>query len=235
MTGADTSARSIGALLVVTAVQAEAEAFRAGLPPAGASSAVVQVVAAGVGPAAAAAGTARLLALAEAADRPYRAVISAGIAGGFPVAPVGATVLAARSIAADLGAESPQADSAGFLSLDELGFGSSTHEADEILLAALRAALPGAVVGDILTVSTVTGSTASATGLITRFPAAVAETMEGYGVACAAAGATVPFAELRTVSNPVGPRDRAAWRIGDALAALTAAATAITTALAPIR
>ncbi len=107
--------------------------------------------------------------------------------------------------------------------------------ADEILLAALRAALPGAVVGDILTVSTVTGSTASATGLITRFPAAVAETMEGYGVACAAAGATVPFAELRTVSNPVGPRDRAAWRIGDALAALTAAATAITTALAPIR
>jgi futalosine hydrolase len=234
MTDPDTPARSIGALLVVTAVEAEAQAFRAGLLPAEPTSAVVHVVPVGVGPAAAAAGTARLLALAEAAGRPYRAVISAGIAGGFPAAPVGATVLAARSIAADLGVESPQADPGGFLSIDELGFGSSTHEADGTLLATLRAALPGAVVGDILTVSTVTGSAASATGLIARYPAAVAETMEGYGVACAAAGAAVPFAELRTVSNPVGPRDRAAWRIGDALAALTTAATAITTSAAPL-
>ena len=233
MTGVDAPAGSIGALLVVTAVEAEAQAFRAGLLADPASTAV-HVAAVGVGPAAAAAGTARLLALAEAGDRPYRAVLSAGIAGGFPGAPVGATVLAARSIAADLGAESPEADPGGFLSIDELGFGSGTHEADETLLAALHAALPGAVVGDILTVSTVTGSAASAAGLIARFPAAVAETMEGYGVACAAAGATVPFAELRTVSNAVGPRDRAAWRIGEALAALTAAATAITTAPAPI-
>ncbi len=233
MTGANAPARSTGALLVVTAVEAEAQAFRAGLP-AGPTGAVVHVAAVGVGPAAAAAGAARLLALAEAAGRPYRAVISAGIAGGFPGAPVGATVLAARSIAADLGAESPEADSGGFLSIDELGFGSGTHQADEALLATLRAALPGAVVGDILTVSTVTGSGASAAGLVARFPAAVAETMEGYGVACAAAGATVPFAELRTVSNLVGPRDRAAWRIGDALTALTAAATAITTATPPI-
>ncbi|NEC74872.1 futalosine hydrolase, partial [Streptomyces rochei] len=31
----------------------------------------------------------------------------------------------------------------------------------------------------------------------------------------------VPVLELRAVSNPVGPRDRAAWRVGDALAALT--------------
>jgi futalosine hydrolase len=46
-------------------------------------------------------------------------------------------------------------------------------------------------------------------------------------VACAAQGAGLPFAELRTISNPVGPRDRAAWRIGDALAALTAAAAAL--------
>ncbi|HEY9328782.1 MAG TPA: futalosine hydrolase, partial [Streptomyces sp.] len=29
-----------------------------------------------------------------------------------------------------------------------------------------------------------------------------------------------PVLELRAISNPVGPRDRAAWRIGDALAAL---------------
>jgi futalosine hydrolase len=37
----------------------------------------------------------------------------------------------------------------------------------------------------------------------------------------------VPFAELRTVSNPIGPRDRAAWRVADAFAALRAAAPAV--------
>lgn len=36
----------------------------------------------------------------------------------------------------------------------------------------------------------------------------------------AAAAHGVPVLEIRAVSNPVGPRDRAAWRIGDALAAL---------------
>ncbi|MEC0173150.1 futalosine hydrolase, partial [Paenibacillus graminis] len=30
--------------------------------------------------------------------------------------------------------------------------------------------------------------------------------------------------ELRAISNPVGPRDRAAWKINEALDALTAAA-----------
>ena len=50
-------------------------------------------------------------------------MISAGIAGGFPGrADVGATVLGARSIAADLGAESAD----GFLPIDELGFGTAT-------------------------------------------------------------------------------------------------------------
>jgi futalosine hydrolase len=210
-----------GLLLVVTAVEAEADAFRAGLRP----TAAIQVTAVGVGPAAAAAGTARLLALAEAAGTPYRAVLGVGIAGGFPAAAVGATVLGARSIAADLGAESPD----GLLSIDELGFGSSTLAGDKALLAALTAALPGAVVGDILTVSTVTGSAETTAGLVARFPAAVAATMEGYGVACAAAGAAVPFAELRAVSNPVGPRDRTAWRIAEALTALTAAAAAVST------
>jgi futalosine hydrolase len=51
--------------------------------------------------------------------------------------------------------------------------------------------------------------------------------MEGFGVATAAALAGVPFAELRAISNTVGPRDRAAWRIPQALAALTSATAAI--------
>ncbi|GAA1590749.1 futalosine hydrolase [Actinoplanes couchii] len=203
-------------ILVVTAVNAEAEAFRESLDP---EKIVVEAV--GVGPAAAAAGTARLL-----TSRPYRAVISAGIAGGFPGrADIGGLVIATRSIAADLGAESP----GGFLPVEELGFGSSVLEADPVLVKALRDALPTAVPGDVLTLATVTGTAATTDRLATRFPQAVAEAMEGYGVAVAAEGAGVPFAELRAISNPVGPRDRAAWRLADAFAALRTAAPALNT------
>jgi futalosine hydrolase len=200
-------------LLVVTAVAAEADALRLGLP----EGVGVIVAPVGVGPAAAAAGTARLLFTMPAGH--FQAVISAGIAGGIGVAP-GGIVLAARSIAADLGAETPD----GFLSVDELGFGSTIVEVDQALLARLRDALPEAVVGDVLTVSTVTGTAQRAAALLQRHPSAAAEAMEGYGVACAAQIAGVPFAELRTISNAVGPRDRGSWQIGAALAALTSAA-----------
>ncbi|AGZ38711.1 futalosine hydrolase [Actinoplanes friuliensis] len=210
-----------GRLLIVTAVAAEAEAVQAGVNAGSADPATVHVAPVGVGPAAAAAGTARLLTLAEAAGVPYRAVISAGIAGGFPGrADVGATVLGARTIAADLGAESDD----GFLPIEELGFGTSILEADPTLLEFLTAALPHAVIGDILTLATVTGTAATTAALQARHPAAVAEAMEGYGVASAAA--SVPFAELRTISNPIGPRDRAAWRLREAFSALTEAAAA---------
>ncbi|WP_410810182.1 futalosine hydrolase [Micromonospora sp. 067-2] len=212
-------------LLVVTAVPAEADAVRAGL-----ADASVTVTPVGVGPAVAGAATARLLALAEAAGRPYRAVVSAGVAGGFSGrAAVGDTVLGTAAIAADLGAESPD----GFIPLDDLGMppallgGGSVVPADPQLLALLRAALPAATSGPVLTVSTVTGTAASTEALRRRHPEAVAEAMEGYGVAVAAAQAGVPFAELRTISNPIGPRDRDAWRLREALTALTTAAPAL--------
>lgn len=206
-------------LLVVTAVAAEAEAVRSATDPG-----LVVVEAVGVGPAAAAAGTARLLALAEAGAMPYSGVLCAGVAGGFPGrAQVGATVLGARSIAADLGAETPD----GFLPIEELGFGTSELATDEALLKALAEALPAAIVGDILTLATVTGTAETAARLAARFPAAAAEGMEGYGAGCAAAQAGIPFAELRTISNPVGPRDRASWRLGEALSALAEAAACL--------
>jgi futalosine hydrolase len=207
-------------LLVATAVAAEADAVRAALPP----GAAVEVAVVGVGPAAAAAGTARRLALAEAAGRPYAGVVSAGIGGGFTgrVA-VGGVALADRSVAADLGADSPD----GFLPIDDLGFGTATVAADPALLAALRAAVPDAAVGPVLTLATVTGTAAAAAALTARHPDAVAEAMEGFGVATAAAQAGLGFAELRTISNAVGPRDRAAWRIGPAMAGLTAAFAAL--------
>jgi futalosine hydrolase len=170
------------------------------------------VIAAGVGPAAAAAATAVAL-----AGTPYDLVVSAGIAGGFqPEAPVGSLVIADEITVADLGAETPD----GFVPVTELGFGTVTHRPPSALVRDLAAAT-GARIGAVLTVSTVTGTAARAKELRARHPRALAEAMEGFGVAEAAAAHGIPVLELRAVSNPVGPRDRTAWRIGDALAALT--------------
>lgn len=229
-------------ILVATSVAAERDAVLAGLVSGSVTDmestggvepvastepdqlAAITVVTVGVGPTAAAARTARILSLAEAAGRPYQVVISAGIAGGFPErVSLGGVVLARRSVHADLGAESP----AGWQSLDQLGFGNIEFAADETVLAALQAGLPNAVIGDVLTVTAVTGTAERAEVLAGRHPDAAAEGMEGYGVACAAADADARFGELRTISNPVGPRDRDAWRIGEALEALTTAATAL--------
>ena len=75
--------------------------------------------------------------------------------------------------------------------------------------------------------TTATGTDERAAELIRRHPDAVGEAMEGFGVAAAAELADLPFAEVRAVSNLVGPRDRDAWRLDLAFAALTAAARPI--------
>jgi futalosine hydrolase len=201
---------AVNRILIVTAVEAEAEAVRRGLPEAAHG---VTVLAGGVGSARAAASVSRALAL----DPGYGAVLSAGIGGAFPgKAEPGALLLARRVIAADLGAESPE----GYLSVDELGFGTTQAEAGRV---------PGldAVVGTVLTVNTATGTDERAAELMRRHPEAVGEAMEGYGVAVAAQLADLPFAEVRAVSNLVGRRDRDAWRLDLAFAALTAAARPI--------
>lgn len=198
-------------ILVATAVPAERDAVARAFTSDTLSA--VDVIAAGVGPAAAAAATATAL-----AGTPYDLVVSAGIAGGFqPEAPVGSLVIADEITAADLGAETPD----GFVPVTELGFGTVTHRPPSALVRDLATAT-GARTGAVLTVSTVTGTAARATELRARHPRALAEAMEGFGVAEAAATHGIPVLELRAVSNPVGPRDRTAWRIGDALAALTA-------------
>lgn len=201
---------AVNRILIVTAVEAEADALRRGLPdvPHG-----VTVLVGGVGSARAAAAVSREL----ATDPGYDAVISAGIGGAFPGrAELGGLLLARRVVAADLGADGPD----GYLSVDELGFGTAVAEAGRI---------PGldAVVGTVLTVNTATGTAERAAELLRRHPEAVGEAMEGYGVAAAAQLADLPFAEVRAVSNLVGPRDRDAWRLDLAFAALTAAARPI--------
>ncbi|MFJ8938392.1 futalosine hydrolase [Streptomyces sp. NPDC102365] len=224
-------------VLVTTAVPAERDAVAAAFTapasahpvpgavlsrvafPAGSHGLVLDLLAGGVGPAAAAASTATALTSAALTGEPYDVVVSAGIGGGFqPGAPVGSLVLADDITVADLGAETPD----GYAPVTELGFGSVTHRPPDSLVREI-AAVTGARQGSVLTVSTVTGSAARAAELRRRHPRALAEAMEGFGVAEAAAAHGVPVLEIRAVSNPVGPRDRAAWRIGEALAALTGA------------
>ncbi|MEV6106051.1 futalosine hydrolase [Streptomyces sp. NPDC051940] len=203
-------------VLIATAVAAERDA----VAPALAGHSSYDVTAVGVGPAAAAAGTALALLGPEG---PYDLVVSAGIGGGFPAAvPVGGLVVADAIVAADLGAETPD----GFSSVAELGFGTVRHDPPAALARALAEAT-GAVYGTVLTVSTVTGSAAGADALLKRHPGAAAEAMEGFGVAETAARLRIPVLEIRGISNAVGPRDRDAWRIGDALAALTRAVAAL--------
>ncbi|WP_367134993.1 MULTISPECIES: futalosine hydrolase [Streptomyces] len=212
--------------------------------PAGPQPLVIDVLAAGVGPAAAAAGTATALAAAALSGSPYDLAVSAGIGGGFTAtatatttatatatapgrtAPVGSVVVSDAIVAADLGAETPT----GFVPVTELGFGTVEHRPPAALVRAVAEAA-GAQRGDVLTVSTVTGSAERAAALVAARPGALAEAMEGFGVAEAAAAHGVPVLEIRAVSNPVGPRDRAAWRIGDALEALAGASAALREAL----
>lgn len=206
-------------ILVMTAVAAEREAVWRGLQ----GHPDYDVLVAGVGPVAAAVNTAKALATAE-----YRLVVSAGIGGGFPgQAEVGSLVVASEIIAADLGVQAPE----GFSSLDELDFGSTRIRVDARLVSdvteALLAARLPVKTGPVLTVSTVTGTAESAAELAARVPGAVAEAMEGYGVAYAARDHGVPVIELRAISNLVGPRERTAWRIEEALDVLEAASAVL--------
>lgn len=215
-------------VLVVTAVPAERDAVTRAFVPDPRPRDVpgvrlhrtgaFDVIAAGAGPSAAAAATAFALAAAPPAE-PYGLVVSAGIGGGFaPAAPLGSLVVASAVVAADLGAETD----AGFVPVTGLGFGRDRFLPPPSLVRDVASAT-GAVRGEVLTVSTVTGSAARTAALLAAHPGAAAEAMEGFGVAEAAERLGLPVLELRAVSNTVGPRDRDAWRIGDALAALTGA------------
>ena len=204
-------------VLIMTAVEAEREAVLRGLG----SPDFIDVELAGVGPASAAARTARVLAGNE-----YGLVISAGIGGGFTDrAAIGSIVIADQLIAADLGAETPD----GFLSVDELGFGSSRLEPDLPLVRRLEEAMASAGLavrsGAVLTVTTGTGSAQTAAALRQRYEDAAAEAMEGFGVAEAARLFGLPCLEIRTISNAIGPRDRSAWRMKEAFEALEAASS----------
>lgn len=202
-------------VLIVTAVDREQNAVLQGLD----TDDPFDVLAAGVGPIAAAASTSSALAIQE-----YRAVISMGIGGGFvDTAKVGDLIVATELVAAELGAETET----GFLSVDQLELGSSRIQCDpsqvKRLVDALNRTKYPVVTGPILTVSTVTGRESTAQERIAQVPGATAEAMEGFGVAVAAQMYQLPVFEIRSISNAVGPRDRSSWKMKEAFERLTEA------------
>jgi futalosine hydrolase len=224
--------------LVVTAVGAERDAVADGI---GAPQAVtvgpyassrrcetdgpdVLVVAGGVGPAAAAAAAAYVVATEDVG-----LVVSMGVAGAFASARLahGDIAVATSIVAADLGAMSPER----FLDLAALGLdGGAIVDCPPDLVAAARDRIGNAglhvAVGAILTLSTMTGTAERAAELMGRH-GAVAEAMEGAGVAHVAALHRVPVLEVRAISNEVGLRDRSSWDLVTALTSLGTAAGAL--------
>lgn len=171
---------------------------------------------AGFGPIAAAARTAQLL----SSLRPRRVVLI-GIAGAYDVDahPVG-TALEFDEVAID-GIGVGEGDT--FQGPPALGFpqwpgspGTRVEKIEERLpLAPAAQGKPGRL---LLSTCAASEDAAHAARRRARFPDALAEDMEGFGVALACALQGVPLRIVRGISNLVGDRDPTSWRIPAAIA-----------------
>jgi futalosine hydrolase len=167
----------------------------------------------GIGPAAAAATTTLLLKQLQP-----ESVLLLGIAGALPSAglELGALVQAGSESFADLGYR----DDSGYHSLDQMGLPllplQKGHLSCRFELSTVDRELPTA---PFYTVSNITadGETAELHGQHHR---GGIENMEGAAVALACSLQDVRCSQLRAVSNLVGPRNPAAWRVKEALSAL---------------
>ena len=156
----------------------------------------------GFGLAAAGAGAAH--AIAEHRDEAARGVVLVGAAGTYDATahPIGSAVRA------------------GSVRCDGIGAGSGEHHRTAAELG--FAATDAVALGDgpeILSVASAAGSPAEAAARRDRYPRAAGEEMEGYAVAVATGLFGVDLTIVRGFSNAAGDRDRAGWRMREALAA----------------
>ena len=204
---------SLGAprlLLVPTALERKRLVDQGGFP----GGTALQELA-GFGPIAAAARTAATIERV----RP-RQVILIGIAGTYdPVAlPVG-TAAVFTTVAVDgVGV----GEGERFVGPPALGFpqwpggeGDTPRVDDRLTLTAP----PDVDAAELLTTCAASDSAAHAAERRVRFPQAVAEDMEGFGVALACHLRGVPCTIVRGISNVVGDREPARWKIPAALGA----------------
>jgi len=154
-------------------------------------------------------------------QRPDASFIMGGIAGAFIGAglKVGDVAVATEEVYADLGAITPT----GFIGLEDMGlplaapatgpvYGSFPLKSDFAFLAGAGGGLFDVKAGRFLTVSTVSGTSASGDTLWRRF-GALCENMEGAAGAQVAAHYNASFVEVRGISNMVEDRDRSRWDI----------------------
>ena len=215
-------------ILVVTATDAEVAPLVASLVPASTRSSrlksythgyrAVDILTTGVGMVA----TATWCSGVFARER-YDLVLNAGVCGSFrPALPPGAVVHVTTDRIADFGAE----DGATFLTVQQL----QLLNADEFPWTSGRLVnsappinepLQRLPVGDAITVNTVHGDDATIARAVERYNPHV-ESMEGaaFMYACLVHG--VPFAQVRAVSNIVERRNRAGWKLREAVEALGA-------------
>jgi futalosine hydrolase len=187
-----------------------------GLPTA-VNGSEIGLIRTGVGPVNAAIAVTRFL-----VENTVDALIACGVGGAYPRSGLepGDVVCAESETYGDLGAESP----AGFLDLHALGF--PVIAGPEPLYNRMPLDLfPVARRMPFITCSTCTGSDAAALALVERTGGAV-ESMEGAGLVHAARIMGVKVGEVRGISNAVGKRDRARWKLNEAAAAARAAVIA---------
>jgi futalosine hydrolase len=167
------------------------------------------VLTTGVGMVATAAWCSRALARAA-----YDLAVNVGVCGSFdPGLSPGTVVHVTSDRLAELGAE----DGDRFLTIDELGLGSGPGAPDSGGLMVNRQPPPYPVLRALpavagITVNTVHGHESSIAVTIERLNPQV-ESMEGAAFMYACLIHTVPFAQLRGVSNMVERRNREAWKM----------------------
>lgn len=159
---------------------------------------VVQVLVTGVGCTA----TAFRLGHFFAQSRPDW-VINVGIAGAFdPHLALGDVLQIGSERFGDLGVE--EADGR-FTDLSEMGFSAPSQWVN------LQPPIPQLPVCQGITVNKVHGTAASIEKIRHKYPEVQVESMEGAAFFYACLEAQVPFAEIRSISNRVEPRNRDAW------------------------
>jgi len=183
----------------------------------------VDVLATGVGMVATAARCSRALASAD-----YDVAFNFGICGSFdPALPPASVVHVVSERLPELGAENGD----GFLTAEELNLvGANEFPFDGARIVnvaqpvnAVLARLPAV---DGITVNTVHGNERSIAAIRARCAPQV-ESMEGAAFMYSCLIRQMPCAEVRAVSNVVERRNRGAWKVQEAIAALGDTALAI--------
>lgn len=207
-------------VLVVAATDGELASLGAGIPTDHVST---DRLITGVGMVATATAVARALAQTR-----YDLALNLGVCGAFDQAvPLGTVVHVVSDQLPELGVEDGPvfipAQQVGLVDADASPFTGgrliNTHAPNSTTLRSLRQV-------DGITVNTVHGDDKSIAAVRARLRPDV-ESMEGAAFMYACLTAGVPFAQIRAVSNHVERRNRAAWRLPEAIAALGTTASAV--------